>query len=110
MGHVRDACRSGRLDLVKEDEFGAKPEPPERDSEGDEVYQLFYETAEAVRRNRRPPLYVDVKLNGRAIRTELDTGAAVSVCSESRVFQAVAEGTGRSSDETQWTQTANVWW
>ena len=83
MGHVRDACRSGRLDLVEEDEFFAIESPPARgDSEGEEVYQLFYETADAVRRNRRSPLYVDVKFNGRAIRTELDTGAAVSVCSE----------------------------
>ena len=94
IGHVRDACRSGRLDLVEEDEFGAEPEPPERDSEGDEVYQLFYETADAVRRNRRPPLYVDVKLNGRAIRTELDTGAAVSVCSESEFFKLWPKGQG----------------
>ncbi|XP_043225586.1 uncharacterized protein K02A2.6-like [Amphibalanus amphitrite] len=90
MGHVRDACSSGRLDLVAEDEFDEPSDLPAH--EDGEVYQLFYESAGTGRDSRRPPLYVDVKLNGRPIRTELDTGAAVSVCSEAEFLKLWPKG------------------
>ena len=41
------------------------------------------DAAESSRSQRsRPPYFVLVNLNGRALEMELDTGAAVSVCSE----------------------------
>ena len=39
-----------------------------------------------------PPLYVDLKLNGRNVRAELDTGATVSVCSVEKLQKLFPEG------------------
>ncbi|KAF0313567.1 hypothetical protein FJT64_001610 [Amphibalanus amphitrite] len=44
-----------------------------------EVYALFNLRPEAGK--RRPPLLVDLALDGRPVKMEVDTGAAVSVCS-----------------------------
>lgn len=54
-------------------------------SENGEVYSLFSLRPET--NNRRPPLMVDVKLDGRPLKMEVDTGAAVSVCSAARFEQ-----------------------
>ena len=88
MGHVREACRAAggnRVDRV-DDEFDipalqvVTAEAEEHDEAAEEVYTLFYQTSPSDK--CRPPLFVDITLNGRAVRAEVDTGAAVSVCSE----------------------------
>ena len=45
----------------------------------DEVYSLFHLQPELGK--RRPPLLVDLILDGQPVKMEVDTGAAVSVCS-----------------------------
>ena len=95
MGHVRDACqlnepnRAGRVGQLEDDIPG--PESPAAvDEGGDEVYQLYYQTS-ALRKSH-PPLYVDIKINGQEARAELDTGAAVSVCSVEQFQKLFPEG------------------
>ena len=100
MGHVREACRTagrGRVDrLEDDDEFGIFASPAESveavgpDDAADEVYTLLYQSSPSSR--SRPPLFVDIKLNGQAVRAEVDTGAAVSVCSEEQFHRLFPKG------------------
>ena len=53
--------------------------------ESSEVYSLFNLRPELGR--RRPPLMVDLKLDGQQVKMEVDTGAAVSVCSAASLRQ-----------------------
>ena len=101
MGHVRDACRAaagrGRVDRVEDDDVFDVPVSPSESEEAagpddaaEEVYTLFYQYAPS---NRcRPLLYVDIKLNGRAVQAEVDTGAAVSVCSVEQFHRLFPKG------------------
>ena len=98
-GHLRAACeRLSRQHLrqlsadssqpaaeAPDDAGAGLPRQELLDPEGgvacDETYAMF-----SVRQNaceRRPPLMVKVSLDGRAVDMELDTGAALSVCSDS---------------------------
>ena len=99
MGHVREACplagtgRPGRVGQVEEDDI-PPPEPLETPAAGGddtgETYRLLYQSTAP--RKCHSPLFVDITLNGRAVSAELDTGAAVSVCSVEQLEKLFPEG------------------
>ena len=62
---------------------------PASDEAIDEAYAMFSVRPES---ERRPPLMVSVVLDGKAVDMELDTGAAVSVCSDSVLRQLWPSG------------------
>lgn len=115
-GHIRAACgrrsRSQHLrQLTSDQELQLVAEPAQkegggatgrssrgvRDPERDEAYPMFsVQPEESARRDvgaRRPPLMVKVALDGRDVEMELDTGAALSVCSDS-VFKQLWPSSG----------------
>ncbi|XP_043208722.1 uncharacterized protein LOC122374183 [Amphibalanus amphitrite] len=94
LGHIRAVCarwsQPQHLRQLEEDDSGAVATTETRSGGEDppgesvalvdsEVYALFNLRPEAVK--RRPPLLVDLALDGRPVKMEVDTGAAVSVCS-----------------------------
>ncbi|KAF0287341.1 Dolichyldiphosphatase 1 [Amphibalanus amphitrite] len=62
---------------------------PASDEAIDEAYAMLIVRPES---ERRPPLMVSVVLDGKAVEMELDTGAAVSVCSDSVLRQLWPSG------------------
>ena len=105
IGHTRAACRSGagsqRVRLVAEDEEqlgtagsareSSADDAPEYDGET-EPYFLFHATSAQAGLGRKPPLLVDVSVDGHSLRMELDTGAALSVCSQKAFKRVWPEG------------------
>ena len=109
IGHTRAACRTRagpqRVRLVEEEPSGEQQqqqqqlEPPGltgaqtggtstyHDGENDPYY-LFSTQSVPAAGERKPPLIVNVCLDGQPLRMELDTGAALSVCSE-QAFKSV---------------------
>ena len=95
-GHVRAACRRDQQHLrhvSAEEDAVPPPEPGSSGSEdgepgqsgagaadSDGVYAMF--TVRPGSGDRRPPLMVPVSLDGRSVEMELDTGAALTVCSD----------------------------
>ena len=93
IGHTRAACRSRtgpqRVGLVEEEHLAPSGSPgtPSGGSsvhnDGEhEPYYLFRAQSVQVGEKRKPPLMVDVCVDGCPLRMELDTGAALSVYSE----------------------------
>ena len=96
LSHVREACRingpnrAGRVGQLEGDDVPGQESPATEEEDGAEVYQLYYQTSAP--RKSHPPLYVDIKLTGREVRAELDTGAAASVCSVEQFRTLFPEG------------------
>ncbi|KAF0290786.1 hypothetical protein FJT64_011047 [Amphibalanus amphitrite] len=107
-GHIRVACGRGSQhqlrQLSAEDPQSAsvmqcgdesaelsrrEVAAPASDEAIDEAYAMFSVRPES---ERRPPLMVSVVLDGKAVDMELDTGAAVSVCSDSVLRQLWPSG------------------
>ncbi|XP_043244968.1 uncharacterized protein LOC122393203 [Amphibalanus amphitrite] len=107
-GHIRVACGRGSQhqlrQLSAEDPQSAsvmqcgdesaelsrrEVAAPASDEAIDEAYAMFSVRPES---ERRPPLMVSVVLDGKTVDMELDTGAAVSVCSDSVLRQLWPSG------------------